>query len=234
MLLYPVNLNLTSRLCLVVGGGPVALRKTRGLLAGGADVRIISPKILADLLILVQQGEVEWFEREFVEGDLKGVFMVFAATNDQKVQARIMEEATRDNVLVNSVDDPRGSDFHVPAHFRRGSMLVTVATGGGSPALARLLRRQLEESLDPGYGAVVELLGLIRDEIVTRDDNFDAHGRLFRRLLEKDLVELTLKEQWFDLQVLLLQELPKDVDAVTIMKKLLENQDKPDRKDPVS
>lgn len=226
MPLYPVNLNLTSRLCLVVGGGPVALRKTKGLLAGGADVRVISPEIVPDLAMLVQQGAVEWFERGFVEGDLEGVFLVFAATNNRETQVKIMAEAADHEVLVNSVDDPRGSDFHVPAHFRRGNMLVTVATGGGSPALARVLRKKLEETLDPAYEAVVDLMGMIRDEIVVRDDNFDAHGRLFRRLLEQNLVELTLKAQWFDLQVMLLQELPKDVDAVLLMRKFLENHDR--------
>jgi precorrin-2 dehydrogenase/sirohydrochlorin ferrochelatase len=223
MLLYPVNLNLTSRLCLVVGGGQVALRKTKGLLAGGAEVRVISPEILPDLKILVEQGDVEWFERGFVEGDLQGVFLAFAATNDRKTQAGIMAEAARCQVLVNSVDDPRGSDFHVPAHFRRGDMLVSVATGGGSPALSRMVRKQLEDSLDPGYEAVVDLMAMIRDKIVVRDDKVDAHGHLFRRLLEQNLVDLTLKEQWFELQLMLLQELPEDVDAVGLMKDFLEN-----------
>ena len=110
--------------------------------------------------------------------------------------------------------------------FRRGDVLVTVATGGGSPALSRMLRKQLEDFIGPGYEAVVELLGMIRDKIVARDDNFDSHGRLFRRLLEQNLVELTLQAQWFDLQKMLLQELPKDVDAIHLMKKFLENYDR--------
>lgn len=228
MLLYPVNLNLSSRLCLVVGGGLVALRKIKSLLAGGAVVRVISPEVLPDLEIMAHRGDVEWFERGFVEGDLKGVFLVFAATNDREIQDMIMAEAVKSGALVNSVDDPRGSDFHVPAHFRRGNMLVTVATGGGSPALARMLRLKLEESLDPRYEAVVYLMGMIRDKIVTRDDDFEGHGALFRRLLEQNLVELTLNEQWFDLQKMLLEELPEDVDAVELMKQFLENHDRSD------
>ena len=86
-------------------------------------------------------GDIQWFERGFVEGDLKGVFLVFAATNDRKIQAQIVAEAAKGEVLVNSVDNPQSSDFHVPAHFRRGDVLVTVATGGGSPALSRVLRK---------------------------------------------------------------------------------------------
>ena len=87
MLLYPVNLNITDKLCLVVGGGAVALRKTKSLLAGGAKIRVISPEVHSELNTLAQNKEIEWFERGFVEGDLKGAFLVFAATNNHDVQA---------------------------------------------------------------------------------------------------------------------------------------------------
>ena len=42
--LYPVSLKLSGRLCLVVGGGPIALRKAGDLLAGGARVRAVAPE----------------------------------------------------------------------------------------------------------------------------------------------------------------------------------------------
>lgn len=228
MSLYPINLNLTDRLCLVIGGGAVALRKIRSLSACGAEVRVISPELVPELEILARQGEIEWFQRGFVEGDLKGVFLVFAATSSSDVQSRVAEEAEKNSVLVNSANDPQRSDFHVPAHFRRGKMLVTVSTGGGSPALARKIRQQLEETFEPGYAAVIELLAMIRDQIVRRDNDFGAHGRLFRRLLEKGVVEQVLNAQWFDLQILLLQELPQDVDAVNIMREFLEKHDQTD------
>ncbi|MGW8193671.1 MAG: precorrin-2 dehydrogenase/sirohydrochlorin ferrochelatase family protein [Desulforhopalus sp.] len=225
MALYPVNLNLTDRLCVVVGGGNVALRKTRSLSACGAEVRVISPEVVPELEVLARQGNIELFQREFVEGDLQGVFLVFAATGDRVVQDRIMKEAAKYNALVNNVNNPLLSHFHVPAHFRRGKMLVTVSTSGGSPALARKIRQQLEETFEPGYDAVVELLAMIRDEIVGRDDDFPAHGRLFRTLLDQGLVDQVLNQQWFELQILLLQELPENVNAVEVMKGFLEKFD---------
>jgi precorrin-2 dehydrogenase / sirohydrochlorin ferrochelatase len=222
MSLYPVNLNITDKLCLVIGGGAVALRKTKSLLVGGANIRVISPEVLSELNVLAQKREIEWFERDFVEGDLKGAFLVFAATNNHDVQALIVQEAAKYSVLLNSADDPSNSDFHVPAHFRRGKMLVTVSTGGGSPALAKKIRQQLEIEFVPEYELVVELLYLIREKVVGLDGDSIIHGQLFCRLLQQEIVEMVLSAKWFDLQMMLLRELPESVDAVTLMKRFLE------------
>ena len=219
---YPVNLKLENSLCLVVGGGRVALRKTRGLLEAGAMVRIISPELVPELSRLAGKGAVEWFERPFAEGDLEGVLLVFAATNDRTVQILIETEATKYRVLLNSADAPGQSDFHVPAHFRRGPMIVSVSTGGGSPALAKKLRKQLEQIIVPGYQAVVELMGLIRESVIAHSGDHEVSGDIFRRLLMGNLVKFVLEENWFDLQMLLLQELPDELDSAGLMRTFFE------------
>lgn len=228
MSLYPINVNITNRLCVVVGGGPVALRKTKSLLAGGAKIRVISPEAHAELQIMVRHREIEWFARDFVEGDLKGAFLVFAATNNHEAQTLIAREAGKYSVLLNSADDPRKSHFHVPAHFRRGKMLLTVSTGGSSPALAKKIRQQLEEIVVVEYEIVADLFSLIREKVVDADGDSLANAELFRRLLQQGMVELVLQAHWFDLQMMLLRELPESVDAVSLMKKILEKHDTSD------
>lgn len=225
MALYPINLKIENSLCLVVGGGAVAFRKVFGLLQADAQIRVISPELVPDLRMLVDDGAIEWFERPFVEGDLEGVSLVFAATNNRKTQALVQEEACKNKVLLNSADAPVKSDFHVPAHFRRGPMIVTVSTGGGSPALAKKLRIQLEDQIVPEYQGVVELMGMIREGVISRSDDQSVSGAIFRSLLEGNLVEYVLQENWFDLQMLLLQKLPEELDSAALMKTFLERQD---------
>lgn len=231
MSLYPVNLSIADKLCLIIGGGSVALRKTKSLLAAGTvgigpKIRVISPEVHAELKVLAQKNEIEWFEREFVEGDLKGAFLAFAATNSQEAQMLITREAAKYSVLLNSADDPGGSHFHVPAHFRRGKMLITISTGGSSPALAKRIRQQLEREVVPEYEIVVELLFLIREKVVSQDGDSFANAELFRRLLQLGIVELTLDANWFELQMMLLRELPESADAVMLVKTILEKYDK--------
>ncbi len=222
MSLYPVNLKIENRPCLVIGGGGVALRKVRSLLAAEARVRLVSPAILPELREVVNNNGVEWFARGYVEGDLKGMYLAFAATNDRGVQELIRREADKCGVLLNSADDPRGSHFHVPAHFRRGRMLITVSTEGGSPGLSKKIREQLEVEIVPGYGMVVDLLFMIRESIVGGAGDSTVNKELFSRLFAADIVELILQEDWFALQMLLLEELPEQVDAVSLLKGFLD------------
>jgi len=224
---YPVNLRINNRLCVIVGGGAVALRKVRGLLEAKAQIRVISPNVAMELRILSDTGKIEWLRRGYVEGDLQCAFLVFAATNDRGVQLRIKSEAAKLGCILNSADDPGGSDFHVPAHFRRGKMLIAISTGGGSPALAKKIREQLENTIGPEYEAVVDLLGLIREKLLEGPDEVVMHTELFRRLLHIGVVDLLLEANWFELQMLLLRELPKEIDAVALVRQFLEKHDTP-------
>jgi len=224
--LYPVNLRLCDRLCVVIGGGHVAIRKIKTLLICGAIVRVVSPYVQPDLKRIILARRLQWLEREYVEGDLRGAFLAFAATSDPGVQQQVKEEAEKYKIILNSADDPVGSDFHVPAHFRRGEMLMTVSTGGSSPTLSRQIREWLEQEIGPEYEAVVGFLAMVRDTVVSRDNDSAAHRELFQRLLNLDIVKLIRDADWFDLQMVLLQELPGDVDSVALIRRFLDTYDK--------
>ena len=226
MPLYPVNLNITNRLCVVIGGGSVAFRKVKTLLDSEGVVRIVSPYVEPGLKKIILEKQVEWFEREYAKGDLQGAFLAFAATSDPDVQLQVKEEAQKYQAILNSADDPVGSDFHVPAHFRRGKMLVTVSTGGGSPAMSKQIRERLELDFGSEYEAVVDFLAMVREDVVSSDVDSSTHQKLFHNLLKVDLLGLIRESNWFDLQMVLLQELPENIDAVAIIKRFLDEHDK--------
>ncbi len=169
---------------------------------------------------------MEWLEREYVEGDLRGAFLAFAATSDPEVQQQVKEEAEKYKIILNSADDPVGSDFHVPAHFRRGEMLVTVSTSGSSPALSKQIREWMEQEIGQEYEAVVGFLAMVRDAVVSRDTGSIPHKELFQNLLKIDIVKMIRDGNWFDLQMVLLQELPEDVDSVALIRRFLDAYDK--------
>ena len=157
---YPVNLVLDGRTCLVVGGGKVALRKVEGLLACGARVRVVAPRITAELRAL---SGVMFDQRPWQPSDMDGAWLVIAATDDPSVNRAVYEAGERAGIWVNGADDPANCAFTLPSVVRRGDLQVTVSTGGRSPALATWLRRRLEGEIGPEYALLLDLLADERD-----------------------------------------------------------------------
>ncbi len=213
MAFYPISLDLCGRKCLVIGGGDVARRKVSGLCAAGAEVHVISPQLVPELLAIVRRGEIRWSKRDFAPGDLQGAFLVFAATDSPAVQQQVQNEAETSGILVNLAAESAGSSFHVPAHFRRGDILVTVSTGGKSPAIAAELRNILEAELDPAYSEVVSFFGVLRSAVLRYDDDSVKHGRLFRDLLAAGIVKQILAGEWQAVVRLLESSLPQEIDV---------------------
>jgi precorrin-2 dehydrogenase len=155
---FPAFLNIRGKKCVVVGGGAVALRKVRMLLECGAHVTVISPTLLQDLAQLFKKQSITVIRRNYKPGDLKEAVLVVAATNGKEINRRVAAEAVRRRALVNVVDDPEPSDFVVPSTFRRGDLTVAVSTAGKSPALAKKIRKELEQSLGKEYTELVPLV----------------------------------------------------------------------------
>ena len=104
-------MRVAGRRCVVVGAGPVGLRKTESLLQAGADVVLVDPGLNS----LVVPDGVEEIAREFVEADLAGAFLVFVATDNAATNQAIAAAARKQAIPVNIADDPEGSDFILPA-----------------------------------------------------------------------------------------------------------------------
>jgi precorrin-2 dehydrogenase/sirohydrochlorin ferrochelatase len=158
---YPVNLVLTGQPCLVVGGGAVAARKVAGLLTCGADVRVIAiapgPELEATGVVVER--------RPFRRGDVAGYRLVMAATDEPLVNRQVFEDAQAAGIWVNTADDPALCTFTLPSVVRRGPIMVTVSTGGHSPALAAWLRSPLADQLGPEYEVLLDLLSAARNDL---------------------------------------------------------------------
>jgi siroheme synthase-like protein len=161
----PVGLNLKGRWCVVIGGGRVAVRKVETLLEAGGKVRLVSPQLAPRLKQLVQAGRIEWKPRRWKRCDLDRAWLVIVATGDREVNRKIKNEATRQKIWVNAVDDPENCTIIFPAFFNRGGIQIAVGTSGQSPALARKIREQLESEWDPQAGKCLEWIGKFRGQV---------------------------------------------------------------------
>jgi siroheme synthase-like protein len=185
---YPVNLVVAGRRCVVVGAGRIAARKVDGLLTAGADVHVVAPRLGHQVRAWRDEGRLTVAERAFQSGDLDGAWLATAATDDHIVNHAVFEAGDARGVWVNSADDPDNCSFTLMSVIRRGDLVVTVGTGGRSPALATWLKARITAELGPEYETLVELLSDARDEM-------QAEGRStedadWKRALDSGMLDL--------------------------------------------
>jgi siroheme synthase-like protein len=162
---YPANLIVAGRRCVVVGAGRIASRKIEALLAAGADVRVIAPEIGSEVRAWADKGDLEVVERAFAPADVDGAWLVTAATGDPDVDHAVFLAGEERRVWVNAADDPANCSFTLMSVVRRGDIVVTVGTGGRSPALAAWLKTRFEDELGPEYETLLDLLSEAREEL---------------------------------------------------------------------
>lgn len=161
---YPVGLVVDGRRCVIVGGGRIATRRLTALLEAGADIEVIAPEASPEIASMAKSGAIKWHERGFVSDDLDGAWLVLSATGNLQVDQEVARCATERRVWVASADDPSASTASIPTVLRRGDLLLTLSTGGRSPALAAWLKDRLSEEFGPEYETLLNVMAEIREE----------------------------------------------------------------------
>jgi len=187
---YPVVLHLAGQHCAVVGGGAVAERKVLPLLNAEAKVTVISPHLTPRLAEMAEARLIVHIDRPYRFGDLEGFFLIICATDKNDINQQAAVEARGYGALLNVADEPDLGNFSVPAQVVRGDLLITVSTGGKTPAMARRLREELAQQYGPEYGMYIDLLGKLRQEMKARLATAKDREVFWRETIDRDILEL--------------------------------------------
>ena len=137
--LLPLGLRLSGRRVVVVGGGPVALRRVAALMAARAKVTLVSPAAVAALEDLADRGQIDWLGRPYEPGDLRGAWLAMACTADAAVNAEVLAAADEARIFCLRADDASGASAWMPATGRSGPATISVH-GNRDPHTAAALR----------------------------------------------------------------------------------------------
>lgn len=171
---YPVLLELAGKRAVVIGAAAVRRGKADSLLAAGADVTVLD-------------------EGDWRPSDLDGAFICVASSSDPTERRRIARAARERGVLVNVIDDIPNCDFAAPAIVRRGDLVIAIATGGASPALARRLREELSERFGPEWTEILDVLREVREEMLPFLPDLGVRSRRWRDALDAEEAELLVR-----------------------------------------
>lgn len=162
---FPINLIVKQRKCLVVGGGKVALRKMEKLSSAGADVKVVALESSAGVREFARDHDISLHERPFEASDVDGMFLVYAATNDRSLNAKIITLAQEVGILVCAVDrNWSDGSFITPASVRTGELTVSVSTQGVACRKTKLVKENLARHIE-----TVENMGIL---VMGADHNF--------------------------------------------------------------
>ncbi|MET1022530.1 MAG: uroporphyrinogen-III C-methyltransferase [Arthrobacter sp.] len=147
--IYPAALRLLGRPVLVVGGGPVAARRAKGLLDAGARVTVVAPLASPALEELAGAGLLTWEPRQYRSSDVDGVWFVQSATGESAVDAQVAADAEAQRIWCVNASDHEASAAWTPAVAVVDDVKIAV-NAGGDPRRAMALRDAVATALETG------------------------------------------------------------------------------------
>ena len=212
---YPIFLELAGGRVLVVGAGEVGRRKIAGLAGRGLrHILVLDPAAPEKDELLACGARVEYRNRPFEPADASGMSLVFACTNNRKINAAVGKACRAQGVLCNVADAPAESDFFVPALVEHGDIILAVGTGGAGPALTRFLREELEDWLGTRYTALAAFLKRLRPLLLGLGLETGENTRIFRALVRSSLAEALAGDDPDAARAILRELLPEPLHAV--------------------
>lgn len=190
ILMSPVLLSPGSRLVVVFGGGPVALRKCRHF--EGFRFRIIADKIMPELRELAEEVHETVVVPDSIDGYLEGADIVVAATSSHELNDAIRDISMSKGIMTNSAHG--GGDVLIPSTLERDGYKITVSSEGRVPAFPPYVIRAIDEFLDPSYDLMLELLVELRKEIRDIIPTQPARARFLADVLEDRGIWMLLKQ----------------------------------------
>lgn len=195
--MLPIMIKLKGQKCVIVGGGKIAYRRTMTLLAEGARIVIVSPELLPELAVLVEQKRVGWLPRAFEKQDVHDTFLVVAATNKREVNEAVAHSCSA-NQLINIADDPGNSSFYFPAVGKRGLLTVAVGTEGASPILAKNIRDEIMSQFDESYESYISFVKISREKILSLRVGEVEKRQLLTEIVDKKYLDDGLQKAFLE------------------------------------
>ena len=160
---FPVFLRVEGRVVAIVGEGEEALAKARLIGQSAAELRIVAAEPEAALAAFIAEHGAAHIRAAYAPQHLEGAALVFAASGDAALDARVSADARRLGIPVNAVDRPELCDFFTPALVNRAPVAVAIGTEGAGPVLAQMIRARIDRMLAPSLGPLAALAATFRD-----------------------------------------------------------------------
>jgi glutamyl-tRNA reductase len=175
-----------------VGAGKIANRKVGNLMRVSADITVVSPEVSSEIKELVTKGAVSLIQREYHGDDIAGYFLVFAATDDKKLNARILKDCNERKVLCCAIDENwKDGVFITPASIEKNGVTLSVSTDGAACRRTRMIKENLSRHLEFTDKTEMIIIGTDQNYMTLKErepihlvgDKYDNAGEMLSKLI---------------------------------------------------
>ncbi|MDW0192032.1 MAG: bifunctional precorrin-2 dehydrogenase/sirohydrochlorin ferrochelatase [Nitrososphaeraceae archaeon] len=179
-----VDLNVNNKKAVVIGGGTEGLRKVHGLLDQGCEITVITSRLNKELRSMSHDRKIKLIKRRIKDATVldkfNDIFLILAATDDRRLNRKLVGKGRTMGAFVYAADDPLMSDFSYTSLVNiEGLVQVAISTSGKSPIMARKIRMKAERMLN---------------KIISESDTSNIILQEFARKMAKEKIS-TVKER---------------------------------------
>lgn len=147
-----MDLNVSYKKAVVIGGGTEGLRKVHGLLDQECDITVITNRLNKELKKMSKDGKLKLIKKRIKDvsilDEFRNVFLILAATDNRQLNRKLVEKGRSMGAFAYAADDPSISDFSYTSLVNiEGLIQVAISTSGKSPIMARKIRIKIERML---------------------------------------------------------------------------------------
>ncbi len=189
----PLFIETTGKKCLIVGGGKVASRKLIPILKAKMKVTLISPEIIEEIeLNFHKNNNLKIIKRKFEPEDIKGQFLIIAATNEKTTNQKIAKLSKDNNILVNMAEDSLSGNTLIPSVVDRDPIKIAVSSGAASPILTRLVKTKLETVIPYSFSKLADIMMEYRDVVKKNFLKISDRRKFWEVFLDGPVSEMVL------------------------------------------
>jgi len=174
--------NLDKLPVLVVGGGEIAERKINLIIKANANVEVLARKFSPNVENLISKKKLKKIKKSLDINTLGSNYsLIIAATDNKQINKKLFNFATKNNILINVVDQPELCTCTFGSIVERGDLVIAISTGGSAPVFARNLREKFESLLPQSTKQLIDFSSSIREKIIRSFSQFNKR-RIFWEL----------------------------------------------------
>ena len=155
-----VNINISSKRWLIVGGGEVATRRLKKIIESEGSVKLVGKSISKQIKNISKKNKnIKLLERSYRVSDLNSTDFVIACTNNKDLNDKIIKASRKKNILASNASNKKLSDFSFTSTFKLNKDIsINFDTAGNSPLFSKVIRILFQENLKQDLLKIYKLL----------------------------------------------------------------------------